>query len=48
MREKYVTEITNKIWSANTIDGIMQVSIRELGQVLDASEAIIELRSENE
>ena len=48
MREKYVTEITNKIWSTNTIDGIMQVSLRELGQVLDASEAIIELDSGNE
>jgi GAF domain-containing protein len=47
MREKYVTEITNKIWSANTIDGIMQTSLRELGQVLDASEAIIKLDMES-
>jgi GAF domain-containing protein/HAMP domain-containing protein len=48
MRERYVTEITNKIWSANTIDGILQTSLRELGQVLDASEAIIEFNVENE
>jgi GAF domain-containing protein/HAMP domain-containing protein len=48
MRERYVTEITNKIWSANTIEGILQTSLRELGQVLDASEAIIELNVENE
>ncbi len=48
MRERYVTEITNKIWSANTVDGILQVSLRELGQVLDASEATIELKIDEE
>ena len=48
MRERFVTEITNKIWSANTVDGILQVSLRELGQILDASEATIELNLDEE
>ncbi|MBN1449957.1 MAG: GAF domain-containing protein [Anaerolineales bacterium] len=43
MREKFVTEITNKIWSSTTIDGILQTAVRELGQILDATEATIEL-----
>lgn len=43
MREKFVTEITNKIWASTTIDGVLQTAIRELGQVLDATEATIEL-----
>jgi GAF domain-containing protein len=48
MREKFVTEITNKIWSSTTIDGILQTAIRELGQILDATEATIELNIEEE
>jgi GAF domain-containing protein len=48
IREKFVTEITNKIWSSTTIDGILQTAIRELGQILDATEATIELNVEGE
>jgi GAF domain-containing protein/HAMP domain-containing protein len=48
MREKFVTEITNKIWSSTTIDGILQTAVRELGQILDATEATIELSIEGE
>jgi GAF domain-containing protein/HAMP domain-containing protein len=48
MREKFVTEITNKIWSSTTIDGILQTTIRELAQILDATEATIELNIEGE
>ena len=48
MREKFVTEITNKIWSSTTIDGILQTAVRELGQILDATEATIELNIEGE
>ena len=43
MREKFVTEITNKIWSSTTIDGVLQAAVRELGQILDATDATIEL-----
>ncbi len=48
MREKFVTEITNKIWSSPTIDGVLQTAVRELGQILDATEATIELNIEGE
>ena len=48
MREKFVTDITNKIWSSTTIDGILQTAVRELGQILDATEATIELNIEGE
>jgi len=43
MREKFVTEITSKIWASTTIDGVLQTAVRELGQILDASEATIEI-----
>ena len=48
IREKFVTEITNKIWSSITIDGALQTTIRELGRILDASEATIELNVEGD
>ena len=43
MREKFVTEITSKIWASTTIDGVLQTAVRELGQILDATEATIEI-----
>lgn len=43
MRDKFVSEITNKIWSATSVDGVLQTTVRELGQILDASEATIEI-----
>jgi GAF domain-containing protein/methyl-accepting chemotaxis protein len=43
MREKFVTEITNKIWASTSMDGVLQTAVRELGQILDATEATIEL-----
>lgn len=43
MREKFVTEITSKIWSSTTTDGVLQTAVRELGKILDATEATIEL-----
>jgi GAF domain-containing protein/HAMP domain-containing protein len=43
MREKFVTEITNKIWASTSVDGVLQTTVRELGQILDATEATIEL-----
>ena len=48
MREKFVTEITNKIWSSTNMDGVLQTAVRELGQILDATEATIELNIEKE
>jgi GAF domain-containing protein len=46
MREKFVTEITSKIWAATSLDGVLQTTIRELGQILDATEATIEINVE--
>ena len=48
MREKFVTEITSKIWASTTIDGVLQTTVRELGQILDATEATIEISVEDE
>lgn len=42
-REKAIAEISNKIWASTSMEGILQTTIRELGAVLDASEATIEL-----
>lgn len=43
-REHLLAEITGKVWSSTTIDGILQTAIRELGRALDVSEATIELK----
>lgn len=43
VRERMLAEINSKIWSAATIDGILQTVIKELGRRLDASQAVIEL-----
>lgn len=42
-REKTITDISGKIWTSSTIEGILQTAIRELGAALDADEATIEL-----
>ncbi len=42
-REKTITDISGKIWTSSTIEGILQTTIRELGAALDAAEATIEL-----
>jgi GAF domain-containing protein/HAMP domain-containing protein len=41
--DRTVAEITTRIWSANTIDGILQTAIKEIGRALNLSEATIEL-----
>jgi len=43
MRERMLAEINSKIWSAATIDSILQTVVKELGRRLDASHATIEL-----
>ena len=47
VRERMIAEINSKIWSAATIDGILQTVVKELGRRLDASQASIELALEN-
>jgi GAF domain-containing protein/HAMP domain-containing protein len=43
LRERLVAEITSKIWTAPNADFILQTAIKELGRVLHADEAVIEL-----
>jgi GAF domain-containing protein/HAMP domain-containing protein len=43
VRERMLAEINTKIWSAATIDGILQTVVKELGRRFDASQASIEL-----
>ncbi len=44
--EHQLAEITGKIWTATTVEGILQTAIKELGQALDANDARILLRME--
>ncbi len=48
IRERMLAEINSKIWSAATIDGVLQTVIKELGRRLDASQAVIELEIDEE
>jgi hypothetical protein len=48
LSDHLIAEITSKIWSSPTINGILQTAVKELGQVLDASEASIELKMDEE
>jgi GAF domain-containing protein/HAMP domain-containing protein len=43
VHERMLAEINSKIWSAATIDSILQTVVKELGRRLDASHATIEL-----
>ncbi len=43
-REHQLAEITSKIWTATSIDGILQTALRELGQALELNEGTIELK----
>jgi GAF domain-containing protein len=46
MRERLSASIVQKIWASNSIDTILQTTIRELGRALDASAVTIELKTE--
>jgi GAF domain-containing protein/HAMP domain-containing protein len=46
LRERIAAGITERIWSSQSVDGILQTTIRELGRALEASEATIELKAE--
>lgn len=41
--DRTVAEITTKIWSVSTVDGILQIAAREIGRALNLSETVIEL-----
>jgi len=43
LQERLVAEITGKIWSSNTTDGVLKAAIKELGSALGASTATIQL-----
>jgi GAF domain-containing protein/HAMP domain-containing protein len=48
LRDRLAAAITEKIWSAQSIDGILQTAARELGRAMEASEAFIELKVNEE
>jgi GAF domain-containing protein/HAMP domain-containing protein len=48
IRERMLAEINSKIWASNTLDGVLQTAIKELGRRLDASSATIELNLDDE
>ncbi|MFH1186234.1 MAG: GAF domain-containing protein [Chloroflexota bacterium] len=46
-REHLLAEITGKVWSSPTLDGILRTAVGELGMALQADRATIELRMED-
>jgi GAF domain-containing protein/HAMP domain-containing protein len=44
LRERLSASIVQKIWASSSIDSILQTAVRELGRALEASEATIELK----
>jgi GAF domain-containing protein/HAMP domain-containing protein len=46
LRERLSAAITEKIWSAVSVDGILQTAVREIGRALDVAEASIEINIE--
>jgi GAF domain-containing protein len=48
LRERIAAGITERIWSSQSVDGILQTAVRELGRALEASEATIELKTEEQ
>ncbi len=47
LRERIASGITERIWASQSVDGILQTAVRELGRALEASEATIELKTED-
>jgi GAF domain-containing protein len=43
LRERIVTEITGKVWTAPNTDFILQTAIKEIARVMHADDAIIEI-----
>jgi GAF domain-containing protein/HAMP domain-containing protein len=46
MRERLSASIIQKVWSANSVDTILQTTVRELARSLEASEVKIELKAD--
>lgn len=46
MRERLSASIVQKVWSADSVDTIIQTAVRELARSLDASEVKIELKTD--
>ncbi len=46
--DRMVAEITARIWSAGSIENMLQTAVREIGRALNASEAIVALTREEE
>ena len=44
VRERMLAEINSKIWSAATIDGVLQTVVKELGRRMNASHVTVELK----
>jgi GAF domain-containing protein len=42
--EHQLADITGKIWTATTLEGILQTAVRELGHALDANDVRVELK----
>ncbi len=48
LRERLIAEISQKIWSARTMENVLKTAVQELGQALQAAEVSIELDAEGE
>ncbi|HUI90480.1 MAG TPA: GAF domain-containing protein [Anaerolineales bacterium] len=46
-RERLISEISGKIWSSATMDGILRTAVQELGRALDVADATIELNMDD-
>jgi GAF domain-containing protein len=47
VRERMLAEISSKIWSSATIDGVLQTVAKELGRRMNASQVTVELKPED-
>jgi GAF domain-containing protein/HAMP domain-containing protein len=47
VRERLISEIGAKIWASTTVDSILQTAVREIGRVMNATEAAIEIELEH-
>lgn len=47
LRERLSASIIQKLWTANNVETILQTAARELGRALEASEASIELKTDD-
>jgi GAF domain-containing protein len=48
LRERLASAITERVWSSSSVEAILQTTVREIGRALEASEATIELKAEDQ